>query len=226
MEQFARYTDGSQPDKGAGCTVFIGNVSAGEKQSCIRMMPSCCLIYCLEGGMNIAINGNEHYLCKNALLIYRPNDLMELKPCRDCVFICAVYTMKYLSQQFDFPKDVYPHFVKIKNGGFSILKNSHAMQFEALANCLLSIKRLGTGSHWMKYSIQSAMKALLCMSLCWIDDSVETTYQAAEDMRHNTYRNREIFSRFMELVSKHFMTERRVEFYASKLCITPSICHM
>lgn len=43
-----------------------------------------------------------------------------------------------------------------------------------------------------------------------------------EWIHQNIYQNRseEIFSRFMKLLSMHYKEERKVEFYASKLCIT------
>lgn len=200
------------------CSIAMCRLSDTDAPLKLHHTSALLLLYCIAGDMEIRLNADRYSFHKNVMMICRPDDTIELSPVSECVFVCAIYSQKFLSSQFHYNEDFYPCMSRLANRGYMQLDTDSSRKLETIATCLVDSQELEACSSWAKGSIASSMKALLCLALYWFESSER---QASTADEYNACRGKEIFNNFVRLITENCITERKVHFYASQLCITP-----
>ncbi|MDO4160086.1 MAG: helix-turn-helix transcriptional regulator [Prevotellaceae bacterium] len=218
IDTFSKHIYRGNPVSTSGGTAFLCRLTEHDTPFLVHRTSAFLLLYCMEGDAEIVLDNNEYSFLPNAMIVCRADDTMSIKALNECIFLCAIYNQEYLSNQFHYNEEFYPYITRIKNGGYMVLDAGCSERFKSLATCAVCNNELATDSDWAKGSMVSSMKALLCMAMYWIEMS-EKQNVLTDD--YSSYRAKEIFNNFIKLISENYMTERRVYFYASRLCITP-----
>lgn len=200
-----------------GCMVSRGSIPTGYNSPFIRMN-ECFILLCKKGEMQVTMNGQEYIIHPHSLFVYSSNSMIQIECNENCSFICIIPTPDYLMQYYSYWKQVVPLMMRMKNSAVILLKEAETVRYERMANCVLDCMQNSSQSEWTHDAMLSGMKMLLCSILGKI--KIFTEYNNKGQERKYPSRSEEYFSRFMKLLYIHYKQERKVEFYASELCIT------
>lgn len=199
-----------------GCLMFRGNMQTGYSLPSMRM-PESCVLLCTQGEVSIILNGQERTVLPHSLFVYPPNGVLRMQCSETSTFICIIPTLVHLMKYYNWAQ-MFPLIAHMENNPVLQLTETDISNCEHIMSCMLDCRQDTLQSEWSQDALSSGMRMLLCTILNKL--SVFTGY---DKTRKGTYKNRaeEHFFRFIELLSAHHKQERRVEYYASCLYVTP-----
>ncbi len=169
---------------------------------------------CLGGRMRVRLNLNEYELHRNSLLIVMPGSIgqcLEISPDCRIAFMAlandyiitednaegALIVRKFLSRQ-------------------SLVELTEAQTAEILAIFRTLRDKLRRPDFRFKHDILRGYLQVLYGEIC----QLMAPLVEAQDARQSS-RKKLIFDRFIEELRQHYATQRSVQFYADRLCLTP-----
>lgn len=182
-----------------------------EEYSHSRGLEGFIFAICVSGTARAKINLREYFVEKNTIIFIPPNFVVEfIEKSDDYKIKFLFYSYDFVSEikipSIDLPKKIEEHpciklsdeqltdLFEIVGAITKIYHNTNHMFREEIAKNILSS---------LRYEIASI----------YLESDMEK-----QDI---SSRREEIFSQFAKLVMKHNKQERKVAFYANKLCITP-----
>ncbi|MDO4163411.1 MAG: helix-turn-helix domain-containing protein [Bacteroides sp.] len=200
------------------CTVQLCTLSTGQSIPLTHRDGSFLLI-CLDGELCVTLNERTLMLPSCCLLICPPNSLLQMKCNSQCTFIHVSATPAYLSKRYNYWKQILPMMMSLKDKNLVMLTETEAARYERMYACIAECKANEPHTTWTQEALDASIYTLLCSLFAKINEVCGQEEQETD--KRYPYRGEEYFARFMKLLSQHYKQERRVEFYASELCVTP-----
>lgn len=209
-------TDAGQPED---CQVIQGSLPAGGELPLTRMN-NCLLLVCTSGEIRATLNDTPHDVSARNLLVCLPDTLLHLEGVVGSTFIAVIATPDYLGRHYNYWQHILPLLRSVEGRNVIPISDAELSKFSQMYACISECRSVGKPSGWTGESLTSGVKMLICALFAKVK-SVAAEYE--ETLRFRDYPNRaaEYFSRFMKLLSLHYKQERRVDYYADRLCVTP-----
>lgn len=217
LEKIIRLCGGSRMDMFEGCIVADEDLPSGYNSPLMRTEEHIVLL-CTRGGMRITLDGQEYNISSGSLFVYSPNSAFCMQCIEHCSFICIAFTKEHLGLYYNYWIQIFPLMEQMHNRAKIQLTEEESAEFKRLVNCVRECMNFNQGSEWLRQAVFSSTKMLLCCLFDKVQKSVEYCNEIQKLKGVN--RNEEYFSRFMNLLSTYYKQERKVEFYASRLCVT------
>ncbi len=172
-------------------------------------------LFCLRGRMLVRLNLKEYELNENDVLVALPGNIGEcLSFHEDCQVALIAYPDTTL---------------------FNLMEASMAVRFRKYLSCTPVIHLLQKEMqdiqsvyHLMRHCIHHTggefthkILAGYLQVMCYYGYQWLTENESRQPNKETPDRQHVIFNRFISLVEKHYATERKINFYADKLCLTP-----
>lgn len=186
-----------------------------EDKTGVHFLKGTLVCFCRKGFVNLKINFTEYHLEENDCLAILPTHMFLIETVSDDVEIEAVfYSEEYwasLSQTLD-----YQILRMIEYSPKTTIQDELITEVYSLLHYIRRHyeKFISTSNDIDRYAANGVAYGLL---MCMVSQIKQVN---VEPPRPAT--RKEILTKdFFNLLSKYFETERRVSFYASKLCVTP-----
>lgn len=206
-----------------GDDVCLINISYDETLSVLAhpcRFDGFLAFYCVSGHIKVMINLSEFDVEENSLFVYMPGNIMSVTDVDEAGkenldFVAIAMTRDYMeSLDVDIPSLMgkrmllqhRPYFF-IRGGARSIAKNYVSLATDILASNL-SYKRK---------SVSLLLASFFSIAEGIMEDEMYTENRAAVI----PCRGRVIADKFLDLLSEHHSSQRKVTFYAEKLGLTP-----
>lgn len=221
VEKFAKLCHVRESESFEGCT-FARGMMPGEWTSPRLQTHECLFFICLSGGMQAEIEGMTLSVPSGSLLVCPPSSTVRFVCRTECRFVCIIPSLGYLSEHYHYWKRVLPLLIAIRGKNVLLLTETEMQKMERMAGCVqecLVGNRTTLRSVWEKETLHSSIRMLLCV----IFEKVRAATEHTKGTDVKIFRNRcdDYFARFMDLLCIYYKQERRVDFYAERLCITP-----
>ena len=225
-------------DSGLGDDVFISDLSSAavnsEQQKAVLdllqypiRIDGYTVVFCVSGHVTVDVNLHSFNVSPNTLLINVPGNILRVSMAQvtdtllsEARFILVVLSREFMSGvHFDFNKMFADSLTLFNNPCIHLTDEQLALarQYFFLASDLLN----------PAYSNRREALGSLITSLMYVFGSVwsESILSARESgsalSMPASARVKQIFDRFIQLVTEHHDCERGMAFYADKLCLTP-----
>lgn len=184
----------------------------------LSRMDMYVMLICTKGKLRLKQNTRTYHMCQNSLFIYLPNDIIQIECRVTCSLLYVVVTPDYLCRNYCYWKQILPLMIHIRNSPLIKISSGEAKEYVRMADCILNCMQRAQQSEWSKEAVLSSTKMLFYT----LFTQIKTCTAYKERMQEKAYpnRNEEYFTRFMQLLSTHYKRERKVDFYASELCVT------
>ena len=173
------------------------------------------MMLCTEGAMRVRVNLKEFRIEKNGVLAVLPGSIGEcLEISDDCRMAVIAYSdrsyedvaassfsisiMKYLSCN---------SLIRVSPGEMDVA----VFLYQAMRK---TMER--SGFRLVREALIGYMQVLFCYGYQWMSD-----YEGNGSAAKPAGRQHQLFERFLDLVQRHYATDRSISFYADKMCITP-----
>ena len=218
FERFVQQCGSNSANLPDGCIISRGTLSSGYRSSLLRM-DAYILLLCTEGEMRVTQNMQTYVVCRNSLFVYLPNTVVQVECVEACSLTYVMVTPDYFCRHYCYWQQVLPLMIQTRYKSLIVLSVAESREYTRMTDCLLGCMRRANRTGWQEEAVSSGIKMLLYTLFAQIKVSTEYTENIQEVMNQN--RAEEYFARFMKLLSMYYKQERRVDFYASKLCVTP-----
>mgnify|MGYP003407468881 len=210
--------------KGVGDDFFIGDLKykGDGKMPFFNNIPTridgYVGLFCVSGNLTLSLDLKEFKVTRNTFSVITPGNIIRIvdnNPKAGGHFIAVVVSSKYMAKMrfdmgafFRHASSPVAHPTILLNRTEVVL----AMKYYSLMKNVLASKR--------PFVAESIMA--LCSSLVY---EVAGSWQGRQkeimgDAEEAHSRNRVLYDRFIRLVAKYHQSERSVQFYADKLCIS------
>ena len=212
--RFFSYGDTTMFD---GCIVSKGTMQSGY--SPLFRLDECFILLCVEGEIRMELNEQEYTLLSHSLFVCPPNMTLQMECRKNSTFICLIPTSDYLGRHYNYWKQILPLMLETRGRNMIPLTAIEVSRYEHISSCVLDYMCYESSPGWPQDALSYGLKMLLCLIFAKIKDFMG--YVDEEQEKKSISRSEEYFSRFMKLLAIHFKQERKVDFYASQLCVTP-----
>lgn len=184
-----------------------------SEDSSPRRVPDICgIAFCVEGKAEIAINGRRFHIKRGDMCAIFPNTIMQALD-RSSDFECKVLVVDSSIKRAIDISSAMKIFLYVHDHPCA---SPTAEEGEALRSYIQSLHLLNK-RHDNFYREEIAERLIIAFAY-----EVAAIYQRGSAIEKEEHTRQEyIFYEFMELLTENYTTERKVEFYADKLCITP-----
>lgn len=169
---------------------------------------------CLGGRMRVRVNLNEYELQRNSLLINTPGSIGQcLEMSADCrIALIAIMHDSLLTEENSEGALIVRKFLAHP----SLLELTETQTQEILTIYRALRDKLRQPDFRFKHDILKGYLQVLYGEVC----QLMAPLVEAQDTRQGS-RKKQIFDRFLEELRQHYATQRSVQFYADRLCLTP-----
>lgn len=170
------------------------------------------ILFCKGGNAKVRINLFEHLLEKNAILIVVPNSIMQL------VDKNAEFDVEFIFFTFDFISGI--QLTLLRNAGKKVESDPLVLLKEKVFNQLLLVHQvIVTQCQSLNPYREEAIRGYLNGMIFQVFEFYNGDYY--ENKMKAISRQDIIYKRFISLLFENYQKERSLNFYASKLNITP-----
>lgn len=170
----------------------------------------------VEGEITLLFGDKQYMICKNTLATFLEQNSLEFLSASDnvkayLVVMCNSYSHELLKYNPPFP---FSYVMERRKKPTETVK----AEIMRLLSCKMdSIENVcADEKHFFRDEMIKCSLRMLLMDIA----NVHIRYEEQEKVNGQTERKKELFMRFMQLLSAHVTHERSVDFYASELCIT------
>lgn len=161
LQSFIRHFGCSDKNMFDGCMVSHTAMQTGYGLPFFRMN-ECLILLCVEGEMQVGLNGQEYTLLSHSLLVCPSNSILQMECYKTCTFICMIPTSDYLNRHYNYWKQILPLLLEIKGKNVIPLTEVEVLRYENISSCVLECMRCGSQPGWTRDALSSGMKMLLC----------------------------------------------------------------
>lgn len=177
--------------------------------------------FCVSGNLKITINLTEFDVVENSLFINLPANIVmvsgiEPEQKERLHFIVMAMTRDYMdSLNLDMGSLVEKGLILMGNPCFILGDEERELARKYLK---LSSDILRSSLRYKRESIASLLSSVFYLAGGLIEKNISEQEVVA---RRRPDRNKEVFDRFLALVSEHHTAQRKMTFYADRMCLTP-----
>lgn len=203
---------------------FFGTIDSGSERDIGVFRYPCRInafigMQCLEGSVEIILNLKLYRVDKHCLFITTPNDIVQLSEWNGCKLIIIAFSNDFIKKtKIDNFNDVLSIFVGVQKHPCVRIAEAEAESLEQTFAALQNDLRAFEAKDFYNEIVVSHIN-LFIYKAC----SVISIYLRTQSVDPEEFNNREVkyYNKFMSLLSNHSKEERNLDFYASKLFITP-----
>ncbi len=171
-------------------------------------------LICLQGSMHVRLNLEEYVLGVNDVLVVTTGAIGE---CLDISEDCKVVMIAF-SDDYFIPKANSQTMIPMMK--FFVKKSLLHLTDEQMADTMEMYRRMCRRVRQADFQYKREMLSSCIQMLFYeVCDIIKPELEKMESEPGT--RKKQIFDNFMDLLKKHYTTERSIEFYADKMCITP-----
>jgi len=175
--------------------------------------------YCKRGRFRCKINLKEYEVHDGMLVLSIPDNIIQMTPVSDAdefveLTILAVSPRFMATWRFDLNKIFIDAITVLQNPIIEMLPEEVELASDYFA---LIDKIIGSDTSYKMESIGYLLTSVFYL----IGGFMKKRISDIPRPKTTNSRQQKMFDSFLELVEKHHTTERKVGFYADKLCITP-----
>lgn len=176
-----------------------------------------CILLCTRGEMSLSVDHARYNLRRNSLLLLRPGSTVSVYTCRNFAVRCMVFDPAIL-QYIPIPAcDMADLRLKVMQNPVSHLTVGERLRLHRLFFAFLAVAENNPDSARGRIVLQHTIAVLLYT----ISDLLQRKDRVAMPERSARTRRGEYFCRFIQLLTRYFMQDRSVAFYAEKMNLTP-----
>lgn len=165
---------------------------------------------CLYGELTIEINMIEHHISTGNLVITLPEDILQHKEISDDVKgLFIIVSQQFIEEAFPQIEEMLPLFLHIQKYPCLNLSVQECIRIQSFYNFF--IQHLEDNSFYKNKIVRSILQSLIYYLAGIIN----------LDKDNKRERKDELFTRFVQLIIKNYKKNRKLDFYADKLFITP-----
>jgi AraC-like DNA-binding protein len=194
---------------------IVSNITGNNKDICLEYpiaIDGTVFLLCLRGSARFRINMEEHFIEKNVLLTILPGSVCETIEHNDDLLFEYLFFSIDFTYGLNVPNDVsilekmaLSPVLRLTDEQFGYLLDFHSF----------IIKQYKRENHMYRELLAKNLLASFLTELCHIyNDSEKNEFKV-------TSRKKELFQQFGKLLMEHIKTERSVQFYADKMCLSP-----
>lgn len=172
---------------------------------------------CTKGSATLYSNFKELKLVENSVAFIHPGTITFMKGDDDVEFTAFMIGSGAFDDNTFSPQITVKLMMEVLSTQLIVLNSSEAelvKQIIGVINLLLSQEEGSTSKEMVSYSLRLFLSTLKQAIFKKIDTEKVV---AVEKLT----RKDDIFKRFITIASQNYLTERNIEFYAEKLCISP-----
>ena len=229
----AGFPDSSIGDDMLICDLSSAGVSDERKKAVLDLLQypiridGYTAIFCVAGHISVDINLHSFEVSPNTLLINVPGNILRVSPAEvreeilsEARFVVIVLSREFMSGvHFDFNK-MFADSLTLFNNPCIFLNEEQlalARQYFFLANNLMDSSYPN-----QRESVGSLIASLMYVFGSVWSQNILSAREAASTLTAPTpARVKQIFDRFIQLVTEYHDTQRGMAFYAEHLCLTP-----
>lgn len=176
-----------------------------------------CILLCTKGEMSLSVDHARYDLRRNSLLLLRPGSTVSVYTYRNFAVRCMVFDPAIL-QYVPIPAcDMADLRLKVMQNSVSHLTAGERLRLHRLFFAFLAVAENNPDSARGRIVLQHTIAVLLYT----ISDLLQRKDHVAMPERLARTRRGEYFCRFIQLLTRYFMQDRSVAFYAEKMNLTP-----
>lgn len=165
---------------------------------------------CLYGELTVEINMIEHHISTGSLVITLPEDILQHKETSDDVKgLFIIVSQQFIEGAFPQIEEMLPLFLHIQKHPCLNLSVQECIRIQSFYNFF--IQHLKDNSFYKNKIVRSILQSLIY----YIAGIINL------DKDNKRERKDELFTRFVQLIIKNYKKNRKLDFYADKLFITP-----
>lgn len=165
---------------------------------------------CLYGELTVEINMIEHHISTGSLVITLPEDILQHKEISDDVKgLFIIVSQQFIEEAFPQIEEILPLFLHIPKYPCLNLSVQECVRIQSFYNFF--IQHLEDNSFYKNKIVRSILQSLIY----YIAGIINL------DKDNKRERKDELFTRFVQLIIKNYKKNRKLDFYADKLFITP-----
>lgn len=166
---------------------------------------------CLYGELSIEINMIEHHISAGNLIITLPEDILQHNEVSEHVKgLFIIVSQHFIEEAFPQIEDVLPVFLHIQQYPCLNLSAQECVRIQSFYNFFL--QHLEENSPYRDKIIRSILQSLIYYIAGVVN--LDKTNNRRE-------RKEELFSHFIQLIIKNYKKNKKLDFYAEKLFISP-----
>jgi AraC family transcriptional activator of pobA len=175
-------------------------------------------LLCIEGSVEVIWNLKQYTIKKNCIFISFPKDIIQLSKWNECKLYIIAFDDNFIrNTKVDF-NVVQSIFIGIQNHPYLELLPEEANCLEESFSSLILDIGIFEGKYYYDEIGVSYINLITYKTSSFIKRHLETQ---PEETGVVNKRSIEYYNKFMSLLNQYFRSERSIEFYASKLYITP-----
>lgn len=176
--------------------------------------------YCISGHLKMMINLREFDVVEDSLFVNLPGNIIKVASVDAAVkeslrFVVMAMSREYMAGlNIDMDRAVEKTMLLLGNPCFVLDAQERAVAAQHL-DLARTVMRSGLPNK--RQSIGSLVSSVFCLA----GGMMEKRLNERDVSSVEGERSKEVFERFIALVSEHYVRERSVSYYAGRLCITP-----
>jgi AraC-like DNA-binding protein len=175
-----------------------------------------CFGMIAQGHLEISIDNNHHSLSSSSLMIYRPGQVWKVSRVGEgTIGSFVLFNKRFLDSLNENIFSLKSH--SFLSQGIQTLINLNAVDKIKISNLFKEI--FAILSHLSKSNWEPVARNLTS-ALIYETDHILSSYIHTDQIPSN--KEDELFARFNDLLNLHFKMNRKPEFYASKLYVSPN----
>jgi len=175
-------------------------------------------LLCTEGSVEINSNLKHYKIEKNMLFVSMPKDIIQLCEWNGCKLYVTSFNDDFFRTTTNDYNTLLSLFIGIQQHPCLQLTQQEAGCIEETFLSLMNDLKTFEGKNYYNEITMSYINLVMYKACSFINHYLE--HQPGDEETVNR-RSEEYFNKFMMLLGQYFKSERTIEFYASKLFITP-----
>lgn len=190
-----------------------------------RRLDGNVMLFCVKGSVHLTVNLSEYEIKSGDLIICTAGDIVHVDHSTSSGDDEIHLVMLVMSHGF--ASDLRLDFKRILNEGIIPLETPVIRLDDAVRDILgdhlkLIAKVTSERGHLHKDSVRSLISSMVSvLAGQWFDEVGSIRARNMTDTDTRTNHKRFVFEQFMKLVSENYSEQRRMAFYADKLCLSP-----
>lgn len=176
-----------------------------------------CLVLCTNGRMRLSVDMKEYDIRQNGLLLIMPRTRIIVHKWDEFAAKCLFLHTSYLNQGTLPIHCSSSLLVRVMQNPAVRIEPARCACYIDLLRNIQQIAAEGSASEFNDEAIRNGIVMFLYM----MSDLLQNASLAEYSRPTSVSRQQEYFYQFINQLSQHFKDQRRIEFYAQQLCLTP-----